>query len=117
MGSYGIGIGRLLACIAEEHNDDKGLIWPISVAPYAVHLLDIPDASTNQLAEQLYANLRQAGVEVIFDDRDVSLGVKFNDADLIGLPFRITLSKKSLENGGIELKRRDRCKSEIIPLN
>jgi prolyl-tRNA synthetase len=112
MGSYGIGIGRLLACIAEEHHDDKGLMWPISVAPYAVHLLVLLDASTDQLAGQLYADLRQAGIEVLFDDRDARLGVKFNDADLIGLPLRITLSQKSLEKGGIELKRRDR--SEVI---
>lgn len=117
MGSYGIGIGRLLACIAEEHHDDKGLMWPISVAPYAVHLLVLPDASTSQLAEQLYTDLRQAGIEVLFDDRDLRLGVKFNDADLIGLPLRITLSKKSLENGGIELKRRDRSEASVLALD
>jgi len=117
MGSYGIGIGRLLACIAEEHHDDKGLMWPISVAPYAVHLLVLPDASTTELAEKLYADLRQAGVEVLFDDRDARLGVKFNDADLIGLPLRLTLTKKSLENGGVELKRRDRSEALIVPLD
>jgi prolyl-tRNA synthetase len=116
MGSYGIGIGRLLACVAEEHHDDKGLMWPISVAPYAVHLLLLPDASTTQVAEQLYADLRKAGVEVLFDDRDARLGVKFNDADLIGLPLRLTLTKKSLENGGVELKRRDSSEATIIPL-
>ncbi|MEP6988092.1 MAG: proline--tRNA ligase, partial [Chloroflexota bacterium] len=117
MGSYGIGIGRLLACVAEEHHDDKGLKWPISVAPYAVHLLVLPDASTNPLADQLYADLRQADVEVLFDDRDARLGVKFNDADLIGLPLRLTLTKKSLENGGIELKRRDSTEAVIVPLD
>jgi prolyl-tRNA synthetase len=117
MGSYGIGIGRLLACVAEEHRDDKGLIWPISVAPYAVHLLVLPDALTNPIAGKLYDALRQAGIEVLFDDRDVRLGVKFNDADLIGLPLRITLTKKSLENGGIELKRRDSSESKIISLD
>lgn len=117
MGSYGIGIGRLLACVAEEHHDDKGLKWPISVAPYAVHLLVLPDAATNQIAEQLYTDLRYAGVEVLFDDRDARLGVKFNDADLIGLPIRLTLTKKSLENGGVELKRRDASEAYIVPLD
>ncbi len=116
MGSYGIGIGRLLACVAEEHHDDKGLMWPISIAPYAVHLLVLPDASTLELANQLYADLRQAGIEVLYDDRDVRLGVKFNDADLIGLPLRITLSKKSIENGGIELKRRDSADAFMVSL-
>lgn len=117
MGSYGIGVGRLLACVAEEHHDDKGLMWPISIAPYAVHLLVLPDAASNQQAEQLYSDLRQAGVEVLFDDRDARLGVKFNDADLIGLPLRLTLTKKSLVNGGVELKRRDRDEVTIIPLD
>lgn len=116
MGSYGIGIGRLLACVAEEHHDEKGLMWPISVAPYAVHLLLLPDVSTTQVAEQLYSDLRKVGVEVLFDDRDARLGVKFNDADLIGLPLRITVTKKSLENGGIELKRRDSSEASIIAL-
>jgi prolyl-tRNA synthetase len=117
MGSYGIGIGRLLACVAEEHHDEKGLKWPISIAPYAVHLLVLPHVTINPLAEKLYADLRQAGVEVLFDDRDARLGVKFNDADLIGLPLRITLTKKSLENGGIEMKRRDAIDAVIIPLD
>ncbi|MCA0455801.1 MAG: proline--tRNA ligase [Chloroflexi bacterium] len=117
MGSYGIGVGRLLACIAEEHNDDKGLKWPISIAPYAVHLLMLPDTFTTEPAERLYTDLRNAGVEVLFDDRDARLGVKFNDADLIGLPLRLTLTKKSLENGGAELKRRDRDEASIVPLD
>ncbi len=117
MGSYGIGVGRLLACVAEEHHDDKGLMWPISVAPYAVHLLVLPDAATTSQAEQLYSDLRHAGVEVLYDDRDARLGVKFNDADLIGMPLRLTLTKKSLENGGVELKRRDRDEATIVTLD
>ncbi|MBI1282035.1 MAG: proline--tRNA ligase [Anaerolineaceae bacterium] len=116
MGSYGIGIGRLLACVAEEHHDDKGLIWPISVAPYAVHLVTLLDESTTPIAEKLYTDLLQAGVDVLYDDRDARIGVKFNDADLIGLPLRITLSKKSLENGGIELKHRNEPEVSIISL-
>ncbi len=116
MGSYGIGVGRLLACVAEQHHDDKGLIWPISVAPYAVYLVVIPDEQARAAGEQLYAALREAGVEVLIDDRDERAGVKFNDADLIGLPIRLTISKKSLEKGGVELKRRDQESIRVIPL-
>lgn len=114
MGSYGIGIGRLLACVAEEHHDDKGLAWPISVAPYHVHLVLIADETARTATEKLYADLKQAGVEVLYDDRDERVGVKFNDADLIGLPLRLTLSKKSLEKGGVEMKRRTDSESVII---
>ncbi len=86
MGSYGIGIGRLLACVAEEHNDDKGLIWPVSVAPYHVHIVLINDPEVTEIAEAIYNGLRRDGVEVLFDDREERAGVKFNDADLIGVP-------------------------------
>ncbi|HZY41100.1 MAG TPA: His/Gly/Thr/Pro-type tRNA ligase C-terminal domain-containing protein, partial [Anaerolineae bacterium] len=80
MGSYGIGSGRLLACVAEEHHDDKGLIWPISVAPYQVHLVALGEAET---ADRVYNTLLKAGLEVLYDDRSESPGVKFADADLI----------------------------------
>ncbi|HNT22811.1 MAG TPA: proline--tRNA ligase [Anaerolineales bacterium] len=120
MGSYGIGSGRLLACIAEAHHDEHGLVWPISIAPYQVHLVklagkakDIPD-ETSRLAEQLYHELEQAGIEVLFDDRDESPGVKFNDADLIGLPIRLTIGERSLKNGGAELKLRSQDERTII---
>lgn len=114
MGSYGIGSGRLLACIAEEHHDDKGLIWPISVAPYQVYLIGMPGAEAE--AETLYTDLTAAGVEVLYDDRAETAGVKFNDADLIGIPIRLTLGKRSLKEGGVEFKRRDRDERAIIPL-
>jgi prolyl-tRNA synthetase len=118
MGSYGIGSGRLLACVAEAHRDADGLIWPISVAPYHVHLAVLPDASgaALQQADALYAGLLSAGVEVLYDDRDERPGVKFKDADLIGLPLRVTVSERSLKQGGTELKRRDRPEREIVPL-
>ncbi|HZW04142.1 MAG TPA: proline--tRNA ligase, partial [Anaerolineaceae bacterium] len=93
MGSYGIGVGRLLACVAEEHHDEHGLIWPASVAPFQVHLVLLPgknDPRPAEVAEALYRELRNAGIEVLFDDRNESPGVKLNDADLIGLPLRIT---------------------------
>jgi prolyl-tRNA synthetase len=119
MGSYGIGIGRLLACVAEEHHDEHGLIWPVTVAPYQVHLVLLrgkgsPEAE--HVAEKLYADLITAGIEVLYDDRDESPGVKFNDADLIGLPVRITVSERALGQGGIELKPRTQPDKTIVPL-
>ena len=114
MGSYGIGSGRLLACIAEEHNDANGLIWPVTVAPYHVHLVSLPGAEAE--AEKLYADLWAAGIEVLYDDRTESAGVKFMDADLIGLPLRLTIGKRSLQAGGVELKRRDRAEKTIVTL-
>ncbi|MCU0501826.1 MAG: proline--tRNA ligase [Anaerolineae bacterium] len=114
MGSYGIGAGRLLACIAEAHHDDKGLIWPMHVAPYHVYLIQMPGAEAE--AETLYAALNEVGIEVLFDDRDETAGVKFNDADLLGIPIRLTLGKRSLREGGVELKRRDRDEKIIVPL-
>ncbi len=118
MGSYGIGIGRLLACIAEIHHDDYGLIWPITVAPYAVHLLTLgpADSEATAVAEQLYIEIQAAGMDVLFDDRDRSPGVKFNDADLIGLPLRLTVAARGLQQHSVELKRRDRKERELIPL-
>lgn len=115
MGSYGIGVGRLLACVAEEHHDDKGLIWPESIAPYQVHLVGLGEEA-RATAEQLYGDLRAAGVDVLYDDRDERPGVKFNDADLIGIPLRVTVSKKSLEKGGAEFKQRAEGEAFIVPL-
>ena len=104
MGSYGIGVGRMLACIVEEHNDENGIVWPISVAPYQVHLVGMRGAEEE--AEALYEALQSVGIEVLYDDRNERPGVKFNDADLMGLPIRVTVSKRSLENGGYEIKLR-----------
>lgn len=115
MGSYGIGVGRLLACIAEEFHDDAGLSLPIVVAPYQVHLVGLRGADDE--AEQLYADLQKQGIEVLFDDRDERPGVKFNDADLIGIPIRLTVSKRSLENGGVEYKLRREDDRDVIALD
>jgi prolyl-tRNA synthetase len=122
MGSYGIGVGRLLACIAEAHHDELGLIWPVSVAPYLVHLVELrgkgaAEPGSDGEAERLYRQLWAAGIEVLWDDRPESPGVKFNDADLIGLPLRITVSERALKQGGVEFKRRDRTEKEIVPLD
>jgi prolyl-tRNA synthetase len=121
MGSYGIGTGRLLACIVEEHHDELGMIWPVTVAPYTVHLVvlkgkgseGIEDSEAN--AEMLYGELQAAGIEVLYDDRDESPGVKFNDADLIGLPIRLTVSTRAMKQGGVEFKRRDQKEKRVIP--
>ena len=118
MGCYGIGVGRIMATAVEQSHDEKGIIWPFSIAPYHVALvgLDLEKEENRQAAEQLYADLTAAGVEVLFDDRAETAGVKFNDADLIGLPIRAVVSKRSLKNGGIELKLRSQKDSRIVSL-
>jgi prolyl-tRNA synthetase len=118
MGSYGIGVGRLMACIAEEHHDEQGLIWPAGVAPYPVHLvvLSSKDGSAEQTAEDFYQELVAAGLEPLYDDRDERAGVKFNDADLIGIPLRVTVSARSLQSGGFEFKRRAEEARWIVPV-
>jgi len=118
MGSYGIGVGRLLACVVEEHHDDHGLVWPVTVAPYHVHLVLLRGKGTPQAeetADRLYASLQAAGIEVLYDNRDESPGVKFNDADLIGLPIRLTVSERALAQGGVEMKLRSQAEKSIIP--
>lgn len=121
MGSYGIGSGRLLACIAEEHHDEHGLMWPISVSPFDVHLVVLPSKSDNtssnslSMAENLYQQINREHLECLFDDRNESPGIKFNDADLIGIPIRLTVSDRSINSGGIEYKRRNKPDKTIIP--
>lgn len=117
MGSYGIGSGRCLACVAEEHNDELGLKWPITIAPYQTHLVALPgknDQKAVEAADQVFADLRQAGVEVLYDDREETPGVKFNDADLIGLPLRLTISDRMLKQNSVEFKLRDSDTKEIV---
>lgn len=114
MGSYGIGVGRLLACIAEAHHDDNGLIMPITVAPYEVHLVLLPGDEGQPVADALYADLRSHGIDTLYDDRDERPGVKFNDADLIGVPLRLTVSRRSLEQGGVEFKDRATGETRIL---
>ena len=109
MGSYGIGSGRLMAVIVELHHDEAGIQWPITVAPYQVMLVSLATEKTPEVtaaADQLYADLVAAGVEVLYDDRDERAGVKFNDADLLGIPIRLTLGAKGLKNGVVEGKLR-----------
>lgn len=115
MGSYGIGSGRLLASIAQEHHDENGLTWPISVAPFQIHLVRLRGDADR--AEKTYSKLVDHGLEVLFDDRDESPGVKFSDADLIGSPIRVTISKRSLESGGAEVSLRRGGGQEIVSLD
>lgn len=115
MGCYGIGTSRLIGVLVEKFNDERGIIWPEAVAPFKVSLISFE--STQERAKDIYDSLTQAGVEVLWDDRDLSAGVKFADADLIGNPYRLIVSEKSLSGGGVELKRRSEEKSEIIPLD
>jgi prolyl-tRNA synthetase len=115
MGSYGIGVERLMAAIVELSHDEQGLIWPLSVAPFQVLIVPVNAQNTEQVgaAERLYAELKALGVEVLFDDRDERAGVKFNDADLIGVPFRITCGKK-VQEGQVEIMdRRTKSKTDV----
>ena len=119
MGSYGIGVGRLLACVAEQYHDEYGLRWPVSIAPFQVHLVLLAGKGSPEVqetAEKLYADLQAAGIEVLFDDRPESPGVKFNDADLIGLPLRLTVGERGLKAGGVEFKRRDQAERQVVAL-
>ncbi len=117
MGSYGIGAGRLMASAVEQHHDEKGIIWPTALAPYQIYLMHLGAApEVRSAAEELYARLSEAGHEVLFDDRDESAGVKFNDADLIGLPLRLTVSARNLKQGAVEAKRRWEDEPRLLPL-
>jgi prolyl-tRNA synthetase len=118
MGCYGIGVGRLLACAAEENRDEKGLRLPVSIAPYHVSLvlLDTIDSPVGKLAQRFYDELWANGVEVLFDDRTERAGVKFADADVIGLPLRITMGRRGFSEGTAELRSRATGETTVIPL-
>ncbi len=116
MGSYGIGITRLMGTVVEVLSDERGIVWPASIAPFSVHLVALGEDMSQ--AENIYKELADSGVEVLFDDRvGVMAGEKFADADLLGMPLRIVISKRSLENGGAEIKGRTETESIIVPLN
>jgi len=119
MGSYGIGLGRLLAAVVEQSHDDKGIIWPLSVAPYQVYLcpLSLDKSAVAPMAEKLYQALQKEGIEVLFDDRNDSPGIKFNDADLLGIPLRLTLSPRTLQAQSIEAKWRTEKETRLLPLD
>lgn len=114
MGCYGIGPARVMGTIAEVLSDQKGLVWPTAVAPFQVHLLSL---GVNEAADKLYTDLQTAGIEVLYDDRDTSAGEKFAESDLLGIPIRIILGKRSLENGKVEIKERTSETSEEVALD
>lgn len=114
MGSYGFGPGRVMGTIVEVLSDENGIVWPESVAPFKVHLLSL---GADEEAEKIYNQLTEKGIEVLFDDRDKKAGEKFADADLIGIPYRVVVSQKSLEAGGVEFKKRNSEESEIISID
>jgi len=104
--------------IIETHHDDKGIVWPAQVAPYQAHVVALPvnDEDVRTTAEALVSDLEKRGVEVLYDDRDESAGVKFADADLIGIPLRVTVSKRNLKENAVELKLRTAADSEMVPV-
>lgn len=117
MGCYGVGVSRMAAATIEQNHDDRGIIWPLAIAPYQVHLvaLNTEQEEVKTKAEEMYQTLRDSDIEVLYDDRDDRPGAKFADADLIGLPFRITISKKSMEQGMVEFKLRTEKDFALIP--
>ena len=116
MGCYGIGVGRLLASVIEESSDDYGPIWPMSIAPWQIHIHAIrkSDEQVNALSEEMYDKLQKAGFEVLFDDRDMSAGVQFADADLLGTPIKVVFSPRNLKEGKVEVKTRDKSVAEMV---
>ena len=114
MGCYGIGPSRALGTIVETYHDDRGIIWPASVAPFRAHLVSLNE---NQTADEIYDQLTSAGSEVLYDDRDLSAGEKFADADLIGCPYRVVVSKKTLSQDSVELKKRADDKGELVKID
>ncbi len=118
MGCYGMGPSRIMGTIAEVYNDKNGLIWPQTVAPYQIHLLSIGEnKELAKKSELLYNDLIKEGFEVLFDDRNESAGVKLNDADLLGLPFRLVLSDKTLAKVSVEIKKRNLAEIELVKIN
>jgi prolyl-tRNA synthetase len=119
MGSYGIGLGRLMGTVVEVLSDDKGIVWPEAIAPFTIHLLALSDDEVVlKEANKVYESLEKAGIEVLFDDRaGLSAGEKFSDADLLGMPYRAVVSARSIKEGGIELKKRTEEKGQIVSLD
>ena len=118
MGCYGIGLGRLMGAAIEQNHDEKGIVWPLPIAPYHIHLcaLYMENPAVATAAESLYTDLTAQGFAVLFDDRAESPGVKFNDADLLGMPVRVTISPRTLEKNSVEVKRRTEKKAELVSL-
>jgi prolyl-tRNA synthetase len=119
MGCYGIGIGRTVAAAVEQNNDADGIIWPSALAPYQVIItpVNVNEKAVSDAAENLYGALLDRGIETILDDRDERVGVKFKDADLIGIPWRVTIGPKKLAEGNVEIKNRRTGEVKVLPLS
>lgn len=119
MGCYGIGVGRLAASVCEVRHDDYGPIWPITIAPWQVHLccLRADDAEAKALADKLYDEMQKDGIEVIYDDRNVRPGVMFSDADLLGCPVRVVVSPRNLAEGCCEVMTRTKSINEKVAVD
>jgi prolyl-tRNA synthetase len=118
MGCYGIGVGRILIASVENMHDEKGIIWPVPIAPFSVVITPIKyEAEMKTAADKLYADLTTAGIDVLLDDRDARAGSKFADADLIGIPVRITIGDRGLKEGKVELKRRKAAEAVMISVD
>ena len=118
MGSYGIGLDRLMAIIVELYHDQDGIVWPDSLAPYQVYLMHVGKGDeVIETADKLYGELQAAGFDVLYDDRDASAGVKFKDADLIGIPWRVAVGARGLAEGGVEVKRRNQTERQFVPVS
>jgi len=117
MGSYGIGVARIAAAAVEQHHDERGIIWPASIAPFRVHIVQVRagDETQHALAERLHDELPAAGFDVLYDDRDVSAGIKFADADLLGCPAQVVVGKRAAE-GIVELKERATGARQDVPV-
>jgi prolyl-tRNA synthetase len=124
MGCYGIGVTRIVAAAIEQNHDANGIVWPVPLAPYEVAVLELQQDDDNVIAtaKKIYEDLQAAGIDVLYDDRDERAGVKFKDADLIGIPYRIAVGKKGLAEGIVELKLRKGTEvrkiniGEVVPL-
>ncbi len=115
MGSYGIGLERNLAAVVETHHDDKGIVWPVAIAPYEVVVTVLKlDDETVAAADHIYEDLKDAGIDVIIDDRKERPGVKFNDAELVGIPYRVTVGPRGLGDGVVELNARAGAETETV---
>lgn len=115
MGCYGIGISRTMGVIVEKFSDEKGLVWPENIAPFRATLINLLEDTSK--AEEIYDNLTKQGIDILLDDRNASAGSKFADADLIGNPYRLVISQKSLDNGGVEVKKRTEQETKIVPID
>ncbi|MGD9077426.1 MAG: His/Gly/Thr/Pro-type tRNA ligase C-terminal domain-containing protein, partial [Desulfobacteraceae bacterium] len=118
MGCYGIGVGRTVAAAIEQNHDENGIIFPIPLAPFEVVILPLQmhEAEVVKASEKIYGELSESGLDVLLDDRDLRAGVKFNDADLLGTPVRLTVGMRSLKNGEVEMKLRTEKESSRVPL-